>query len=94
MYAYPNISISFLKQTTLTFYSQLDHAIRLAKQDKVSTKRDIKKWMTQFEKDNGLPPDTRAKESVKHLYLAHHKAIGVLEKAEGAMLVYLQATRD
>jgi len=73
--------------------AQLDQEIRIAKQAKVNSKRDIKKWLSQFEKDNGCPPDTRAKESVKHLYLAHHKALAQVDKAEEAMLEYLRSAK-
>lgn len=73
--------------------AELDQEIRRAKQEKISTKKDIKRWMTQFEKENGCAPDTRAKESVKHLYLAHHRAVGILDKAEAAMVAYLKATK-
>ena len=73
--------------------AQLDHEVRVAKQDKAATKRDIKRWLAQFERDNGVPPDTRAKETVKHLYLNHHGAVARLDKAEVALADYLREAK-
>lgn len=73
--------------------AQLDHEVRVAKQDKAATKRDIKRWLAQFERDNGVSPDTRAKETVKHLYLNHHGAVARLDKAEVALADYLREAK-